>query len=294
MVINMKIRVMNPAERQYTYTQNKELQEQTGCIGYLRGDFDQFGNGFYTSWFDHQRQWKTEKFRSEIDNVVNTLRSDEYGILQSRTAMADYVRQYPDSGFPGKYCTEYGFRVDTETYSYLLRCNPSKEYYNFHCFCYRKEYLDRHLANMEKEILLDNFSDTEINKPSDREKASADLVYICAPLRGDIEKNMEFARQKAKEVFEQGNIPICPHLMFVPITDSKDAAQDQAAQEMCLKLLESCQQLHVYGPEWTQGMWTEIHHAHQLGIPVYTDQKEIPKTRLVTASPKARKDTQSR
>ena len=290
----MKIRVMNPEERKYTYAQSKEVQEQTGCIGYLRGDFDQLGNGFYTSWFDQQRQWKTKEFRSEMDKVVNALCSDEYAVLQSRTAMADYVRQHSDSGFPGNYCTEYGFRVDTETYSYLLRCNLIKGDYNFYCFCYSKEHLDRHLANMEKEMLVDGFSGAEFHESPEREKTSADLVYICAPLRGNIEKNVEFARQKAKEVFEQGDIPICPHLMFVPIADPEDTEQDRAAREMSLKLLASCQRLHVYGSEWTKGMWTEIHHAHQLGIPVYTDQKEIPKTRLATASNKTRKDTQSR
>ena len=99
--------------------------------------------------------------------------------------------------------------------------------------------MDRHLANMEKEMLLDDFSGAEFHELPDWGKTSADLVYICAPLRGNIEQNMEFARQKAKEVFEQGDIPICPHLMFVPIVDPEDRAQDQAAQKMCLKLLES-------------------------------------------------------
>ena len=207
----MEIQVMNSEERKYTYAQSKELQKQTGCIGYLRGDFDRSGNGFYMTWFDQQRQWKTKEFRSEMDEVVNILCSDEYAILQSRTPMADYVRRHPDSGFPGNYCTEYGFRVDTKTYSYLLRCNLTKGDYSFYCFCYRKEYLDRHLANMEKEMLLDDFSGAEFHELPDWGKTSADLVYICAPLRGNIEQNMEFARQKPKKYLSR------EIFQFVPI-----------------------------------------------------------------------------
>ena len=41
---------------------------------------------------------------------------------------------------------------------------------------------------------------------------------------------VEFARQKAQEVFQVGDIPVCPHLMFPPIADPENPQQDQAAQ----------------------------------------------------------------
>ena len=47
------------------------------------------------------------------------------------------------------------------------------------------------------------------------------LVYVCAPLRGDVEKNIEFAREKAKEVFLEGNIPIVPTSCFHPLPTRK-------------------------------------------------------------------------
>ena len=104
------------------------------------------------------------------------------------------------------------------------------------------------------------------------------LVYICAPLRGEVEKNIEFARQKAQEVFQAGNIPVCPHLMFPPFADPDDPVQDQAAREMGLRLLEVCQQVNVYGPTWTEGMWAEIQHANKLGILVRIDQDTVEKS----------------
>ena len=90
--------------------------------------------------------------------------------------------------------------------------------------------------------------------------------------------NGEFARQKAQEVFAAGNIPICPHLLFPPVADFTDPTQDEKARALGLRLLESCQQMNVYGPVWTDGMWQEIYKAGELGIPVMTDQKTIGRT----------------
>ena len=115
-------------------------------------------------------------------------------------------------------------------------------------------------------------------RTSEREQTGRKLVFICAPLRGDVEKNIEFARQKAQEVFADGDIPICPHLLFPPVADPTDPAKDEKARAMGLRLLESCQQMNVYGPVWTDGMWQEIYKAGELGIPVMTDQKTIGRT----------------
>jgi hypothetical protein len=108
-----------------------------------------------------------------------------------------------------------------------------------------------------------------------REQDRAKLVYVCAPLRGDVEANIEFARSKAAELFLQGYIPICPHLMFPPVADVNNPAQDKQARQMGLQLVGLCSQVNVYGPEWTDGMWAEIHRAEKMGVPVYTDQTTL-------------------
>ena len=83
--------VINPlteAECKYTYAQSTQIEGQTGCIGHLRGDFGSGGNEFFTSWFDHRRDLKTDQFKNELDEVINALRSEEYGLLKSRTDMS--------------------------------------------------------------------------------------------------------------------------------------------------------------------------------------------------------------
>lgn len=148
----MEIRPLTAEERKYTYAQSQQLEGQTGSIGHLRGGFDSSGYGFYTTWNDHRKQWKKDEFKAELDEVINALRSDEYGLLKNRSAMSAYAKRYPDSAFKGNYCTEYGFRADTEKYAYLIRCNPTKGDYNFYCYCYVKEWLNRHISNAEKGI----------------------------------------------------------------------------------------------------------------------------------------------
>jgi len=148
----MEIRPVTTEEWKYTYAQSMQLQGQTGSIGYLRGDFDKSGCGFFTTWNDHRKQWKTDEFKAELDEVINALRSDEYVLLKNRPAMKAFSDKHSDSAFKGNYCTEYGFRVDTEKHAYLIRCNPVKGDYNFYCFCYVSEWLDKHIANAERGI----------------------------------------------------------------------------------------------------------------------------------------------
>lgn len=114
------------------------------------------------------------------------------------------------------------------------------------------------------------------------------LVYICAPLRGEADQDITFAKETAREVFQGGDIPICPNLLFTLIAAPGDPVQEQAAQEMCLRLVELCQQVNVYGPVLTPEMQAEAQRAHDLGIPVIFDQKRLEKTQPRTKQGRAR------
>lgn len=150
----MDIRPLTPTEQKYTYAQSMQLEGQTGTIGHLRGDFATTGYGFYTTWFDTRPQWKSDEFKADLDTVINALREDK-GLLHNRYDMSAFARHFPESAIKGNYCTEYGFRVDTEKHAFLLRCNPTKGDYNFYCYCYVKEWLDKHkLFNLRRKIVL--------------------------------------------------------------------------------------------------------------------------------------------
>lgn len=97
------------------------------------------------------------------------------------------------------------------------------------------------------------------------------LVYICAPLQEDAENNIEFARQKAREVFQSGDIPVCPHIILPSNAGPASPVRDQAAKRMGLRLLTSCQRVNVYGPAVTEEMQAEISRARERNIPVIYD-----------------------
>lgn len=126
---------------------------------------------------------------------------------------------------------------------------------------------DRELLRQQIRYHLEPFRERTPERSQDGPK----LVYICAPLRGDVIGNIEFARQKAQEVFQSGDIPVCPHIILPTNTDPACSVQDEAAQEMGLRLVESCQRVNVYGSTITEEMQAEISHAREREIPVIYD-----------------------
>lgn len=172
--MELRIRPMRYEERKYTYAQSSQLEGQTGCIGHLRGDFGSSGMKFWTTWEDHRKQWKADEFKAELDDVINALRSEEYGLLKDRRSMVSFARAEPDSAFKGNYTTEYGFRVDTENHAFLIRCNPQQGDYNF--YCYVKEWLDQHIKEAAQDIRFIDSGYNELFRLPDGEKITVTLA----------------------------------------------------------------------------------------------------------------------
>lgn len=149
---NFTLRPMTVSERKYSYVQSPQIQGQTGNIGYLRGDFGSNGNWFYTTWFDTRSQWKSDELKQDLDDVINALRSHNYGLLRDRATMYSVCRENKDSEMKGNYTTEFGFRADSEKYAFLLRCIPVQGDYNFYCFCYVRKWLDKHIEEANRDI----------------------------------------------------------------------------------------------------------------------------------------------
>lgn len=174
--MELSIRPMSFEERKYTYAQSTQLESQTGSIGRLRGDFGGSGTEFWTTWEDSRQDLKTDEFKAELDNVINALRSSEYGLLKDRRSMAKYARSEPYSAFKGNYTTEYGFRVDTDNHAFLIRCNPQQGDYNFYCCCYVSKWLDKHIEAARKDIRFIDSSYKELFRLPDGEKVTITLA----------------------------------------------------------------------------------------------------------------------
>ena len=149
-MMKFQITSITPEERLYAYSQSSQIEGQTGCIGYLRGDFGA-GQEFYTSWFDQRKEYKDDEFKAEFDEVVNTLREKD-GLLCSRASMNRFCCQHPEAEFEGNYCTEYGFKVQTPQHTYMLRCNLNYGDYNFYLYAYVARFLEHHMEKAKEGI----------------------------------------------------------------------------------------------------------------------------------------------
>lgn len=234
----MEIRPLTEAERKYAYTQSMQIQGQTGCIGHLRGDFARNGNGFFTSWDNHREQWKTNEFKAELDDVINALRSDEYGLLKNRSAMGRYAAQYPESHFQGNYCTEYGFRAETEKHAFLIRCNPTPGDYNFYCYCYVKEWLDQHISKAEKGIRFINSRYDELFRIKDggkikiRYSDGEEQERVCRYIdeyHMEVGSNLFHICQFA-EIMEQNGSEYAPVKPEIVQTEEKEQVQEEKTE----------------------------------------------------------------
>lgn len=150
--MELTIRPMTLQERMYSYSQSSQIESQTGCIGHLRGDLDGDGEAFFSSWTGHRDDLKTQDFKDEFDDVINALRFDEQygGVLKDRRCLSKYCYSHPESSYGND--REFGFRADTPSYTFMLRLNPHKGEYNLYCYCYKRDWLDRHMKSAEKGI----------------------------------------------------------------------------------------------------------------------------------------------
>lgn len=148
--MDLDMRALTEKEDKYTFSNSMQISMQCGLIGHLRADMDSDGNGFFSSWEDYRKELKTDEFKDEFDKVINSLR-EEGDILYNRKSLAKYCYSSPQAKMNNEQ-DYYGVRVDTEKYAYLCRLNPNKGEYNLYCYCYIKDWLDKHIRSAKKGI----------------------------------------------------------------------------------------------------------------------------------------------
>ena len=150
--MDMTLRPVTGPEYFYCYAQSQQISSQSGLIGHLRADMDTNGKGFFSNFFDFRKSLKSDDFRADLQELIDDLRSGkgDYDFLKDRDRLRDYCRKHPECDLgDGR---EFGFRVDTPHYSYMLRLNPNRGEYNLYCFCYVRQWLERQLKQAEKGI----------------------------------------------------------------------------------------------------------------------------------------------
>lgn len=94
------------------------------------------------------------------------------------------------------------------------------------------------------------------------------LIYICSPLKGDIEANIRRANRYCRFAIQQAVVPLAPHTIFTQYLDDNDEEERKTGRYLGLELLQRCDELWCFGNRISEGMKAEIKLAKKLQIPV--------------------------
>lgn len=87
------------------------------------------------------------------------------------------------------------------------------------------------------------------------------LVYICSPFAGDVDKNIDNARDFSRFAIARNCIPIAPHLLFPQFLDDSNKQQRELGIFMGLVLMSKCRELWCFGSKISNGMAIELKKA---------------------------------
>lgn len=90
-------------------------------------------------------------------------------------------------------------------------------------------------------------------------------VYICAPLGGNVEDNLQRVKKYTEYALKCGTAPVVPHFYALCLNDSipKEREIGMAAG---LSLLWFCDEMWIFGDEVSEGMRSEIQFCQNLNI----------------------------
>ena len=94
------------------------------------------------------------------------------------------------------------------------------------------------------------------------------LIYVASPYAGDINKNIEYAKQACQYVLKEGNAFFCPHLLYPQVLDDNNPEERRLGINIGKEVLIKCDELWVFGEHISEGMLEEIEFAKEIDIPV--------------------------
>ena len=92
------------------------------------------------------------------------------------------------------------------------------------------------------------------------------LCYVCSPYRGDVARNVKYAKELTGRAVRKGLVPITPHLYITQALDDRNPEERALGMEAGLHLLEPCECIMIGGRYGiSEGMRYEIERAHKMG-----------------------------
>ena len=75
------------------------------------------------------------------------------------------------------------------------------------------------------------------------------IIYVCSPLRGDIEQNLKNARIYCRNIAKEypDTIPLAPHLYCTQFLDDNHADERELGIAYGMQFLAICDELWAFG-----------------------------------------------
>ncbi len=103
-------------------------------------------------------------------------------------------------------------------------------------------------------------------------------IYVCSPLKGDIDTNIKKAQAYCRYVLTHGHIPIAPHIYFPQFMNDLDKEEREKGLRYGLSALRGCAEIWVFGKRLSDGMRAEVELAKKLGIKIKLFSEEMQET----------------
>ena len=102
-------------------------------------------------------------------------------------------------------------------------------------------------------------------------------VYVCAPLGGNIEKNLKKVKTYTEYALRCGTAPVVPHF-YAECLDDSIPAEREIGRSAGMSLLWFCDELWLFGDTVTEGIAAELQFCRHLNIRIRKiRQNEIQK-----------------
>ena len=92
-------------------------------------------------------------------------------------------------------------------------------------------------------------------------------IYMCAPLGGDVEGNIEKAKRYTRFALKSGVAPVVPHFYALCLNDNIPLERKLGLQ-VGMSLLWFCDEMWVFGDRITEGMQDEIRFCENMKIKI--------------------------
>ncbi len=91
-------------------------------------------------------------------------------------------------------------------------------------------------------------------------------VFICSPFAGDIERNIEVAKEICRMAMKQGYAPFAPHLLYPRFVDDLNPDERAAGINCGLSFMQICSEVWAFtGSGISKGMQQELSYAREIG-----------------------------